>query len=90
MELVRLPQLGSGMTDADIISWRVSVGDTVTVGNELVEIESTKVSEVLESPYAGTVLRIFPEEGATLDVGRPLIVIGDSAESEAAANLPDE
>lgn len=78
------------MTDADIIEWLVNAGDGVKVGDPLVVIETTKVAETLESPFAGTVLRTFPEAGTTIDIGTPLIAIGHPDEAASAAHLPNQ
>lgn len=66
---VKMPQEGMAMTSGDIGSWLVKVGDTVAVGDELAEIEASKSSFKLESPYAGKVTELVVEEGDTAMVG---------------------
>lgn len=72
----RLPDVGEGLTEAEIVVWHVAVGDTVTVNQVIVEIETAKSVVELPSPFAGVVLEIQVPEGATADVGTPIITIG--------------
>jgi pyruvate dehydrogenase E2 component (dihydrolipoamide acetyltransferase) len=73
-----LPDVGEGLTEAEIVSWKVKPGDTVTVNQVLVEIETAKSLVELPSPFAGTVTELLAEEGATVEVGSPIIRV-DSA-----------
>jgi len=79
----KLPDVGEGLTEADIVTWRVKPGDVVTINQVIVEIETAKSLVELPSPYAGTVSRLLVEEGTTVDVGTPIIEITDSAAGEA-------
>jgi pyruvate dehydrogenase E2 component (dihydrolipoamide acetyltransferase) len=87
MDLVRLPQLGAGMADAEIVEWHVQPGDEVSPGVPLVDSEATKAVETLDSAYAGTVLRLFARVGDTVDIGGALVAIGEPGEEDAAAQL---
>src|SRR6202044_4053530 len=69
----RLPDVGEGLTEADIVSWHVKPGDTVTINQIIVEIETAKALVELPSPYAGTVSALLVDEGQTVDVGTPII-----------------
>jgi 2-oxoisovalerate dehydrogenase E2 component (dihydrolipoyl transacylase) len=71
----KLPDVGEGLTEADILRWLVKVGDTVTVNQTLVEVETAKAAVDLPSPYAGVVHEIHFAEGATVDVGQPIITL---------------
>ncbi len=71
----RLPDVGEGLTEADIVRWHVQPGDTVDVNQVLVEIETAKSVVELPSPYAGTVTGLLVPEGATVDVGTPIISV---------------
>jgi 2-oxoisovalerate dehydrogenase E2 component (dihydrolipoyl transacylase) len=71
----RLPDVGEGLTEADIVSWHVKPGDTVTVNQIIVDIETAKAVVELPSPYAGTVTALLVEAGQTVDVGTPIIAI---------------
>src|ERR1700761_3727647 len=71
----RLPDVGEGLTEADIVTWRVKPGDTVTDGQTIVEIETAKAVVELPSPYDGVVARLLVDEGQTVDVGTPIIAV---------------
>jgi 2-oxoisovalerate dehydrogenase E2 component (dihydrolipoyl transacylase) len=68
-----LPDVGEGLTEAEIVGWRVAAGDHVVVNQVLVEIETAKSLVELPSPYAGTVSEILVGEGDTVEVGTPII-----------------
>ncbi len=74
-EEFRLPDAGEGLTEAEIVSWSVVVGDTVAVNQALVEIETAKSIVELPSPFAGVVTALLVEPGVTVEVGTPIIVI---------------
>ncbi len=90
-----LPDVGEGLTEAEIVSWKVAVGDTVVVNQVLVEIETAKSLVELPSPFSGTVSALFVNEGETVDVGTPIISVSSSATvpqratAEAAAAIAD-
>jgi pyruvate dehydrogenase E2 component (dihydrolipoamide acetyltransferase) len=71
----RLPDVGEGLTEADIVSWHVKPGDTVTINQIIVDIETAKAVVELPSPFAGTVTALLVEAGQTVDVGTPIIAI---------------
>ncbi|CAM3513921.1 dihydrolipoamide acetyltransferase family protein [Occultella aeris] len=71
----RLPDVGEGLTEADIVDWKVTVGDAVTVNQALVEIETAKSLVELPSPHAGVITKVLVEAGATVEVGTPIVVI---------------
>jgi 2-oxoisovalerate dehydrogenase E2 component (dihydrolipoyl transacylase) len=75
-----LPDVGEGLTEAEIVSWKVKVGDTVEINDIVVEIETAKSLVELPSPYAGTVTGLLVPEGETVPVGTPIIAIGDASE----------
>src|SRR5512145_3542643 len=81
----KLPDPGEGLTEAEIVSWKVKVGDTVKINDIVVEIETAKSLVELASPFAGTVSAILVPEGETVEVGTPIIAIGDGAEAAAPA-----
>ncbi|WP_327253951.1 dihydrolipoamide acetyltransferase family protein [Streptomyces sp. NBC_01244] len=70
-----LPDLGEGLTEAEIVRWLVAEGDVVTVDQPVVEVETAKATVEVPSPYAGTVAVRHAAEGATLEVGRPLLTV---------------
>jgi 2-oxoisovalerate dehydrogenase E2 component (dihydrolipoyl transacylase) len=71
-----LPDLGEGLTGAEIVRWLVKVGDVVTVDAPVAEVETAKSIVELPSPYAGVVEELHGEPGTTIGVGKPLITIG--------------
>lgn len=71
----RLPDVGEGLTEADIVTWRVKPGDTVTINQIIVDIETAKAVVELPSPYAGVVAALLVPEGQTVDVGTPIIAV---------------
>ena len=83
----RLPDVGEGLTEADIVSWHVKPGDTVTINQIIVDIETAKAVVELPSPYAGTVTALLVDEGQTADVGTPIIAV-DVPGPEDAATAP--
>jgi len=78
----RLPDLGEGLTEAEIVRWLVAVGDQVVVDQTIVEVETAKSLVEVPSPYAGRVAILHGEEGESVAVGSPLITI------EAAGRAP--
>ncbi|MDT2005211.1 2-oxo acid dehydrogenase subunit E2 [Rhodococcus opacus] len=86
-----LPDLGEGLTDAELLTWLVGVGDTVTLNQIIAEVETAKASVELPSPYAGTVVALHAEEGTTIDVGSPFIdvaVVGEDSAHTLAERTP--
>ncbi|MEO6826490.1 MAG: dihydrolipoamide acetyltransferase family protein [Microbacteriaceae bacterium] len=81
----RLPDVGEGLTEAEIVAWKVGPGDSVAVNQVLVEIETAKSLVELPSPLAGTVGRLLVTEGKTVEVGTALITI-----TTETADLADE
>src|SRR5258708_1198815 len=69
----RLPDVGEGLTEADIVKWHVQPGDKVTVNQIIVEIETAKAVVELPSPYEGVVAGLLVPEGTPADVGTPII-----------------
>ncbi|MEP7762759.1 dihydrolipoamide acetyltransferase family protein [Sanguibacter sp. 25GB23B1] len=74
-ERFNLPDAGEGLTEAEIVTWHVGVGDTVAVNHAIVEIETAKSLVELPSPYAGVVTEILQPVGTMVEVGVPIIVI---------------
>ncbi|MCC3268333.1 2-oxo acid dehydrogenase subunit E2 [Arthrobacter gengyunqii] len=70
-----LPDLGEGLTEAELVTWLVAVGDEIRVDQPVAEVETAKSLVEVPSPFAGTVAQLHGEAGQTLDVGRPLISV---------------
>jgi len=70
-----LPDLGEGLDEAEIIDWRVKVGDHVTVDQVIAEVETAKAAVEVPVPFAGVVAKLHASPGATVSVGQPLITV---------------
>jgi pyruvate dehydrogenase E2 component (dihydrolipoamide acetyltransferase) len=101
----RLPDVGEGLVEAEIVSWKVKVGDTVKLNDTVVEIETAKSLVELPVPFAGVVAELLVPEGETVDVGTPIISVetadatpgdltppvgGGTAKEDLVPSIPDE
>lgn len=84
----RLPDPGEGLEEAEIVAWRVSVGDAVKVNDVLVEIETSKSIVELPSPWTGVVTALLFAEGTTVDIGTPIVEIDDGVAEDSAPAAP--
>jgi 2-oxoisovalerate dehydrogenase E2 component (dihydrolipoyl transacylase) len=82
-EVFLLPDVGEGLVEAEIVTWKVNVGDKVTLNQPLVDIETAKATVELPSPYEGTVIALHGKVGDVMEVHKPLITfeVGGSAPS---------
>ncbi|WP_254715967.1 dihydrolipoamide acetyltransferase family protein [Actinomadura sp. WMMB 499] len=87
-QLFKLPDVGEGLTEAEIVKWHVQPGDTVEINQTIVEIETAKAIVELPCPFEGVVAELFVSEGETVDVGTPIIAVG--AEGGAVATPVSE
>ncbi|MEV0070539.1 dihydrolipoamide acetyltransferase family protein [Amycolatopsis sp. NPDC050768] len=78
MAVFKLPDLGEGLTEAEIVAWHVTVGDTVTVDQTVVEVETAKASVEVPVPFAGRVATLHGAAGDVLTVGSPLITVEEA------------
>lgn len=85
----RLPDLGEGLTEAEVVQWLVSPGDPVALNQTLAEVETAKAVVELPSPYEGTVSTLHAEAGETVAVGAPLIAF-DVEGGDAPATAPEQ
>ena len=83
----KLPDLGEGLTEGEVVRWLVAEGDAIVLNQPIVEVETAKAVVEIPSPYAGTVVKLHAGEGDSLDVGAPLLSV-DTAGGAAAAE-PD-
>lgn len=92
-QIFLLPDVGEGLVEADIVQWKVAVGDTVTLNQPLVDIETAKATVELPSPYAGVIVKLHGEPGDTMEVHKPLITfeVGGAGApvSESAPDVMD-
>ncbi len=95
----RLPDLGEGLTESEILSWKVAVGDTVELNQVIAEVETAKAVVELPSPFAGTVAALHEQPGSVVEVGKPIVSFevddagaapsGAAAPAAAAGNADD-
>ncbi|MEV0410475.1 dihydrolipoamide acetyltransferase family protein [Streptomyces sp. NPDC050448] len=85
----KLPDLGEGLTEAEIVRWLVAVGDVVAIDQPVVEVETAKAMVEVPCPYGGVVTARFGEEGTELPVGAPLITVAVGAGADEAVE-PEE
>ncbi|MFE7407007.1 biotin/lipoyl-containing protein, partial [Isoptericola sp. NPDC057559] len=78
----RLPDLGEGLTESEVVEWRVAVGDAVELNQVIAEVETAKALVELPSPVAGVVRVLHAEEGQTVEVGEPLVTFDLSGAAE--------
>jgi 2-oxoisovalerate dehydrogenase E2 component (dihydrolipoyl transacylase) len=88
MKQFKLPDVGEGLTEAEIVSWKVKPGDTVKVNEIVVEIETAKSLVELPSPFAGVVTELLVTEGTTVDVGTPIITVDTGEGATPATDVP--
>jgi len=86
----KLPDLGEGLTDGEVVRWLVKEGDVVALNQPIVEVETAKAVVEIPAPYAGTVVKLHAAEGDTLDVGAPLLSVDTGGQPTAAAPAEPE
>lgn len=86
MKIFKLPDLGEGLQEAEIVKWHVAVGDEVKVDQPLVSVETAKAIVDLPAPYAGKIVRLYGEPGEIAHIGAPLIAFeGEGDDADAGA-----
>ncbi|MGX9888926.1 dihydrolipoamide acetyltransferase family protein [Streptomyces sp. NPDC002276] len=86
----KLPDLGEGLTEAEIVRWLVQVGDVVAIDQPVVEVETAKAMVEVPCPYGGVVTARYGEEGTELPVGAPLLTVAvgaPTADTEGSGNV---
>ncbi len=81
----KLPDLGEGLTDGEVVRWLVAEGDAIELNQPIVEVETAKAVVEIPAPYAGTVVKLHAGEGDSLDVGAPLISVDTAGGAGAPA-----
>ena len=88
MKIFKLPDLGEGLQEAELVEWRVKSGDVVAVDSPLLAVETAKAVVEIPSPFAGRVERLFAKIGDIVHIGAPLVgVEGDDETSETAGSI---
>jgi pyruvate dehydrogenase E2 component (dihydrolipoamide acetyltransferase) len=80
----KLPDLGEGLTEAEIVTWHVNVGDRVVADQPLLSVETDKAIVEIPSPFGGTVTKLHGSVGDLLNVGDALVEFGDAAEDKGS------
>jgi len=81
----KLPDLGEGLTDGEVVRWLVAEGDAIELNQPVVEVETAKAVVEIPAPYGGTVVKLHAAEGESLDVGAPLISVDTAGGASAPA-----
>jgi 2-oxoisovalerate dehydrogenase E2 component (dihydrolipoyl transacylase) len=80
----KLPDLGEGLTEGEVVRWLVGEGEAIALNQPIVEVETAKAVVEIPAPYAGTVVKLHAAQGDTLDVGAPLISVDTGGEAAPA------
>src|SRR5512139_870803 len=84
MKIFKLPDLGEGLQEAEIVQWHVAVGDTIAADQPMVSVETAKALVDIPAPYAGKVEKLFGKPGDIAHLGAPLVGFeGDEARAES-------
>lgn len=88
----RLPDLAEGLTDAELVEWRVAEGESVELNQLLAEVQTTKAAVEIPSPRAGKVLRLHAEPGDLVRVREPLVTldVSDTGHPGVVGRVPGE
>ncbi|NVJ51423.1 MAG: dihydrolipoyllysine-residue (2-methylpropanoyl)transferase, partial [Gammaproteobacteria bacterium] len=85
MKIFNLPDLGEGLPDAEVVRWLVKEGDTVTVDQPMVEMETAKAVVEVPSPYSGTITKLNGQPGDVIPVGAALVEFDGDGSTSAAS-----
>ena len=83
IRLIEVPKWGLSMEEGTVVNWLIPVGAAFAEGDEICDLETSKISNVVESPFAGILRRILADVGVTLPVGAPLAVSAGAGTTEA-------
>ncbi|HLS93259.1 MAG TPA: dihydrolipoamide acetyltransferase family protein [Microbacterium sp.] len=86
METFHLPDVGEGLTEAELVEWRVKPGDAIAIDDPIADIETAKSVVELPSPFAGTVGELLVQAGDTVDVGAPILTVEPEGATAAAGS----
>ncbi|MDO5743351.1 MAG: biotin/lipoyl-containing protein, partial [Micrococcaceae bacterium] len=90
-KLFNLPDLGEGLTESEILSWRVAEGDTVELNQVIAEVETAKAVVELPSPFSGVVKKLYEPVGAVVNVGKPIVSFDvDQASGASSPEAPGD
>lgn len=80
MNIFILPDLGEGLTEAEIVDWHVAIGDKINVDESMVSVETAKAIVEIPAPLTGTIEKLFADKGDIVETGKPLVGFEDDAE----------
>ena len=83
-----LPDLGEGLTEAELVRWLVQVGDAIAIDAPIAEVETAKAVVEVPSPFQGVIADLHGAEGSTIQVGAPLISVEDNGPGHREAQVP--
>ena len=83
MNIFKLPDLGEGLPDAEIVEWHVQPGDEISEGDTLVSVETAKAIIDVPSPHSGKIGKLYGREGDVIETGKPLVAFGDDVDDSA-------
>ncbi|MDN6299373.1 MAG: 2-oxo acid dehydrogenase subunit E2, partial [Micrococcaceae bacterium] len=89
IKIFLLPDLGEGLTEADLVNWLVAEGDTIVVDQPIAEVETAKSLVEVPSPFAGTVHQLHGAAGDTMDVGKALLSVADGEGADGGDAAPE-
>ncbi|TQJ61765.1 pyruvate dehydrogenase E2 component (dihydrolipoamide acetyltransferase) [Arthrobacter sp. SLBN-83] len=84
----RLPDLGEGLTESEILSWKVGVGDTVSLNQVIAEVETAKAVVELPSPFAGVIKELHEQPGSVVEVGKPIVSFEVADDAGGSPSVP--
>ncbi|UYQ78444.1 2-oxo acid dehydrogenase subunit E2 [Glutamicibacter sp. JL.03c] len=84
----KLPDLGEGLTESEVLNWKIKVGEHVALNQVIAEVETAKAVVELPSPFAGVVQQIHAAQGEVVQVGGPLVTFGDEEPAQAKEQEP--
>ena len=87
MNILRLPDLGASTGEAEVVVWLKAVGDSITTGEPLLEVQSDKANVEVPAAISGTLARVLAEEGQIIKPGDALAVIAEPDESRDAGAI---
>ena len=90
MNIFKLPDLGEGLPDAEIVEWHVAVGDEIREGDTLVSVETAKAIIDVPSPHSGRVARLYGKAGDVIETGKPLVAFGDDDAGDEVEPKPKD
>ncbi|NYE96674.1 pyruvate dehydrogenase E2 component (dihydrolipoamide acetyltransferase) [Psychromicrobium silvestre] len=90
IKVFTLPDLGEGLTESEIVSWKVAVGDAVKLNQVIAEVETAKAVVELPSPYEGVISRLHEEPGTVVEVGNPIVSFEVAGSEDSAPDAPAE